>query len=187
MFDKPRGRFILLDPERKVRTEIETAEVARFMSELEQYASTHGTAFVKGMLDPKFEADVNDATGELVLVGASLTYRLETIKPPVPEAAQQYREFSDWYARLNAMTTPGAIPPFARLAVNDELARRGLIPERVQLTIPPQVSTVGRGVTLRSEHHVSWRLLPKDFDEIAVTAQQLVTFQKVSFAEYKAK
>jgi len=187
VFDKPRQRFILLDPERKLRTEIKTAEVARFMSELEQYATTHGNAFVKGMLDPKFAADMNEKTGELLLVGDSLTYRLDTIKPESSEVVQQYREFSDWYARLNAMTTPGVIPPFARFLVNEELAGRGLIPERVQLTIPPRVSTVGREISLRSEHHVTWRLIPKDFDEIAVTAQQLVTFSEVSFAEYRAK
>ncbi len=103
VFDKPRGRFILLDPERKLRTEIETSEVARFMSELEQYASTHGTAFVKGVIDPKFEASMDQKTGELMMIGNSITYRLETIKPESQEVVQQYREFSDWYARLNAM------------------------------------------------------------------------------------
>jgi hypothetical protein len=187
VFDRPRQRFILLDPERKLRTEIKTEEVARFMSELEQYANTHGNAFVKGMIDPKFQADMNAKSGELLLVSDALTYRLGTIKPESPEVVQQYREFSDWYARLNAMTTPGVIPPFARLVVNEELAGRGLIPERVQLTIPPRVSTVGREIMLRSEHHVTWRLIPKDFDDIAVTAQQLVTFSEVSFAEYRAK
>ena len=31
-----------------------------------------------------------------------------------PEAAAQYREFSDWYGRFNTMSNPGSTPPFAR-------------------------------------------------------------------------
>ena len=38
---------------------------------------------------------------------------------------------------------------------------------------------------MRSEHHVSWRLLPKDHHRIAETASQLTTFKLISFDKFE--
>jgi hypothetical protein len=70
----------------------------------------------------------------LTLTSPHITYRLETVPARTAETVQQYREFSDWYARFNAMFNLGSTPPFPRLAVNKELARRGLVPTEVTLT-----------------------------------------------------
>ncbi len=185
VFDRPRQRFILLDPDRSIKTEVATDEVARFNTNLRAFAAANGTEFIKSMLEPNFQITEDTKSGELVLTGQSMTYRIETIKPTAVETVQQYREFSDWYVKLNSMVNPRSTPPFARLAVNDELAKRGLIAEKVQLTIPRQVATAGRGVSLRSQHHITWRLLQRDLDDIAETAQQLATFKAVPFNEYR--
>jgi hypothetical protein len=90
-------------------------------------------------------------------------------------AAEQYREFSDWYARFNTMANPGSMPQFPRLTVNAELAKRGLVPTDVQLN--------ARAYLARSEHYVTWRLLEGDHKRIAETANQLATFEEVEFKE----
>ena len=41
-----------------------------------------------------------------------------------------------------------------------------------------------KAVSLRSEHHVSWRLLDKDQEKIAETGRQLVAFKKVDFDKF---
>jgi hypothetical protein len=184
VFDKARGRFILLDTQRRLKTEVKTDEVTAFTKGLQELTSRGSDAFLKFQANPIFEPQLDEKTGELVLSSQSMTYRLETIKAQSDEAAQQYREFSDWYTRLNAMINPGINPPFARLAVNDELARRGLIASEVSLTVASHVPSANRG-PLRSEHRFAWRLLPRDLSRIADTGNQLASFKSVTLAEFR--
>ncbi|MBI3837599.1 MAG: hypothetical protein HY288_06665 [Planctomycetia bacterium] len=183
VFDKQHGRFILLDPSRKLKTEIRSEDVLVFARQCQALAGKSSNAFLKFAADPEFETDFS-AGGELTLSSQFINYRLQTEPANTPEAAQQYREFSDWYARFNAMSNPESTPPFARLVVNEELASRGLVPTEVQLTISAP-SKLGRMVAVRSEHHVSWRLLKRDEEKIADTANQLATFKSVTFAEFQ--
>jgi len=183
VFDQQHGRFIVLDPARKVKAEVKTDDVLLFASKLQTLvAAKSSNAFTKFAADPEFEVDFSQ-DGELKMTSPHMTYELKTIPANTPEAAAQYREFSDWYGRFNTMSNPGSTPPFARMAVNAELARRGLVPTEVHLTVPRQ-----RGVdatALRSEHHVSWRLLPKDAERIETTATQLTTFKLVDFDQFE--
>jgi hypothetical protein len=181
VFDQPHGRFILLDPTRKLKAEVATDDVLLFATKLHTVAAKSSNAFTKFVADPDFDVTFSE-DGELNLASTQLTYRLQTVPAASPEAAAQYREFSDAYARFNTMANPGSTPPFARLVVNAELAKRGLLPAEVQLTIPAR--SRAKAVSMRSEHIVSWRLLPRDEEKIAETAKQLVTFKKVDFGEF---
>jgi hypothetical protein len=183
VLDKQHGRFILLDHTRKLKTEIKSEDVLAFARQCQTLSAKSSNAFLKFAADPEFETDFS-ADGELTLSSQFINYKLQTQPANTPEAAQQYREFSDWYARFNAMSNPESTPPFARLVVNDELATRGLVPTEVQLTISAP-GKLGRTVALRSEHHVSWRLLKRDEEKIAVTANQLATFKSVTFSEFQ--
>jgi len=183
VFDQQHGRFIVLDPARKVKAEVKTDDVLLFASKLQTLvAAKSSNAFTKFAADPEFETDFSQ-DGELTMKSAHMTYELKTMPASTPEAAAQYREFSDWYGRFNTMSNPGSTPPFARMAVNAELAKRGLVPTEVHLNVPRQ-----RGVeatALRSEHHVSWRLLPRDAKQIEATATQLTTFKLVDFDQFE--
>jgi hypothetical protein len=183
VFDKPRGRFLLLDPSRKIKTEVKTEDLQHFCDELQDRAAKEGNAYVRFVANPDFETSIDEKTTELVLKSAHMTYRISTLKAENDEAAQQYREFSDWYARLNAMTNH--TPPFARLAVNEELFSRGLVATQVQLTIPPQVLLRGHSVSLRSEHQIKWKLLKLDPDRITETETQLASFKPVSLEKFQ--
>lgn len=177
IFDQSHGRFVVLDPDRKVKAEVKTDEVLLFASKLQAARSTN--AFKRFAVDPDFEVEFSQ-DGELTLSSEHMTYKLKTMPAQSPDAATQYREFSDWYARFNTMSKPGSTPPFARMAVNAELVKRGLIPTEVNLSIPTQ-SGISKATTLRSEHHVSWRLLPRDLERIETTATQLTTFKLIDF------
>jgi hypothetical protein len=185
VFDRTRGRFILLDPVRKIKAEVTTDEVLAFSEKFHALASKSTNAFTQFAATPNFNVRFTE-DGELTLSSDHITYRLQTIPAATPEAGRQYREFSDWYVRFNAMSNPGATPPFARLNVNEELADRGLVPSEVQLTIPAAQNLNVRAVSMRSEHHVSWRLLQRDQDKIAETANQLTAFKKVDFDEFQS-
>ena len=183
VFDQPHGRFILLDTVRKQKAEVKTDEVLLFASKLQAAVSAKSSnPFTKFAVDPDFEVDFSQ-DGQLSLSSPHMTYRLKTMAANTPEAAGQYREFSDWYGRFNTMSNPGSTPPFARMAVNAELARRGLVPTEVNLSIPAQSGV--KAASLRSEHHVSWRLLPRDVEKIEATANQLISFKLVDFDEFE--
>lgn len=186
VFDQPHGRFILLDPEHKMKAEVKTDKVLEFASRLKDLVGKNSSAFMKFAADPEFETSFSEG-GELTMESKFITYQMKTEPAQTPQAADQYRDFSDWYARFNAMTNPGSTPPFARLAVNEQLAERGLVPTEVQLTINAQTSLAARAVTMRSEHHYSWRLLQRDIERIAETANQLATFRTVELSELQPK
>ena len=47
VFDKPHGRFVLLDPGRKLKTDITTDQVLTFCGELRAYANSHANGFLQ--------------------------------------------------------------------------------------------------------------------------------------------
>ena len=185
VFDKPHERFILLDPARSIKTEITTAELLAFTARLQAWAETQKKGLLAFAAKPVFETKFDDKTGLLTLDSEHLKYELDTVKANTDRAAQQYREFSDWYIRLNAMTHPGSTPPFPRMVVNDELSKRIRVAEKVKLTIAGQSQLVGREAALRSEHQILWRLLQKDLKQIAETGHQLASFKTVGYAEFR--
>ncbi|MEX2112335.1 MAG: hypothetical protein WD845_04075 [Pirellulales bacterium] len=184
VFDQVHGRFVLLDPTRKLKVEIKTDDVVVFSDRFHTWAAKSSNGFMKFAADPEFEVKLS-SDGKLTMVSPHLTYELETVPAESEQSAQQYREFSDWYARFNAMIHLGSTPPFPRLAVNKELAKNGLIPTQVTLTIPAQRTLGVSAVTMRSEHHVARRLLPRDIEKIGETANQLATFKSVDLAEFE--
>jgi hypothetical protein len=182
VFNRPRGLVILLDPSRKVRTEIRGDRLTAFSDELKLWAAKQTDPLLKFAADPRFEQSL-DPTGELLFNSPFINYRVGTTKANTEAVAQQYLDFSDSYARLNALTNPGSVPPFPRLAINAVLFKQQLIPEKVQMTMPARQRFGGK-TTLRSEHSVAWRLLESDLSKISEADEQLVTFTPVPLEQY---
>lgn len=175
VFDQRGGRFVLLDPVKKVKAELKTDDVRVLMDKLHDLAAKSSHPSMKFAADPQFEVDLTE-DGELTLSSQHMTYKLQTVAAPSDFAMQQYRDFSDWYARFNTMANPGSTPPFPRLKVNAELAKRGLVPTEVQLNT--------RDMTARTEHYVTWRLLDSDQKRLAETENQLATFEEVDLKTF---
>jgi hypothetical protein len=174
VFDPSHGRFILLDPARKLKAEIKTDEVRKLVDGLHELAAKSSNSAMRFAADPEFDVEFSE-DGRLTLSSKHITYELATEPAATPDAARQYHEFSDWYARFNTLASPGSAPPFPRLAVNAQLAKRGLVPTEVKMTF--------RSVSARTEHLVSWRLLDSDHQRIARTANQLTAFKQVDLED----
>ncbi|HKD37942.1 MAG TPA: hypothetical protein VKB78_14115 [Pirellulales bacterium] len=183
VFDKPRGRVILLDPVRKVRAEIKADKLTAFTAELKIWAVKQNDPFLKFAADPRFD-ESQDPNGDLVFASPFISYRVSAVKANTDAVAEQYLEFSDSYARLNALTNPGSVPPLPRLAVNAALFKTQSIPERVQMTMPPRQRIGGKTTTMRSEHSIAWRLLESDLQRIDEADVQLATFTQVPLEHY---
>ena len=185
IFDPARRRFILLDEARRLRTEVATEDVLAFSMKLQSVAAQSKNKVLIFAANPKFTTNFSTEQNRLDLSSQYFSYSIEGATAPNDQAAEQIREFSDWYARLNSMLNPGATPPFARLVVNEELKQRKLVAKNVSLTLAKQAAGGARGLTLHSEHQITWRLLPKDRDRLSQTADDLATFKSVSFAAYR--
>ena len=182
VLDRARGRFILLDATRGEKTEVKLEEISAAVTEMGQSAAKSGNTFLKFAANPKFDIQAKDDS--LEFRAATLTYRAKCVDAPAAVVGQ-YREFADWTSRLNAFMNPAVPPPFPRLLVNAEFASRNLMPESVEMVIPKQLALGGRGLTLRSEHVLTRRLLEKDQDQVAKTANQIGAFKLVEFKLYR--
>ncbi|MGA2618817.1 MAG: hypothetical protein ABSF26_14490 [Thermoguttaceae bacterium] len=142
-----------------------------------------------------FPADPKDL-GQLTLRGQWMTYRVR-LSAADAEVARQYREFSDWQVRLNVVLFAGARPPFARLMLNEAIARRQAIPREVWLSTEPggpakatasasqQGGGLAKATIMHSEHEL---LLPPgaaDVERVAAVRESMRTFQAVAFEQYR--
>jgi hypothetical protein len=89
-----------------------------------------------------------------------------------------YREFLDWYTRLNTLLSAGSFPPEPRLRLNDAFARHEVVPLNVELT------RAGEKEPLRAEHKFIWRLSRADIDRIEDVRASLASYRDVENAEF---
>jgi hypothetical protein len=187
VFDQAHGRFVLLDLKRRLKTELSTEQVAEFTKRLRQWSRRQSDAMLKFQGDPQFEDAFDERTGELSFRSEWMTYRLVTEPAPSRDVARQYRAFCDWYCQLNTLLNPGSKLPFARMLVNAELEKRGLVPREVHFTATPKKGLVSKHISARSEHRLVGQLVESDRRRVAQTGQAIVTFAEVPFDEYQKK
>jgi hypothetical protein len=181
IFDRQSGRIALVDMNRRWKTDIETDDLAGLAERFRAAAAAHANEQTRFAAAGKFTVAFDERNAELTLAGRTLVYRVASEKPREARDAEACREFSDWCARLNSVH-PGRLPARPRLAVNEELARRGLTPATVRLTLHRDDSA--KEVMLRSEHVYTWRLSTDDLVRIAAVKKLPAECKAVSFAEY---
>lgn len=184
VFDKPAEKFVLLNQASRTRAELTTRDVAAFVRELQPLAAKNPDPLVKFLANPKFEDQYNAATGELTFSSPMMTYRLLLSTDQSQAAVDQYREFSDWYARLNTMLSPGSRPPFGRLMVNAAVAQRKAIASEVTLAISTVKENRGQ-TTIRSTHKIARQLTQGDLDYVATIRKSMSDYKLVGFDKYR--
>lgn len=187
VFDKMMKRFTLLNLENGTRAELTTRDVAefldRFETRLKEMVKKRREELVQFMAEPKFEEKYDEQTRHLTLSSKLVNYSLELSQGVSPTAATQYREFSDWYVRLNLLLTPGSLPPFARMAVNAAVAKHKSIASQVTLTITSPKD--GRKREIRSIHRIVRPLTQADLSEVARIGKAMSEFRAIDFEKYR--
>lgn len=173
------GKISLLDVKRRQRADLTTAELLDFSAKIKDIGTNNQA---EDLVAPRFEVAFDDEQKSLELVSRKITYRATGIEPSNPSVATRYREFTDWYARLNSMRPPNP-PHFGRLELNRQLADRGLLPQDIERTVvlgglfrKPQKA--------RSHHVVATAISGTDRRRIDEAGGYLVSFTKVSLAKY---
>jgi hypothetical protein len=171
------GRFILLDKERRVRTELSTDQLAGAMNKITNWAARERDPFLKFAANPQFEETFDRSTGQLLLASHEMSYTIKTEPADAPEALSEYREFLDWYARLNTLLHAGP-PPGPRLRVNAALANYRVVPVSVEL------ARAGEKEKLRAEHEFTWLISKQDMAKIDDACAALAAYRSVTNEEY---
>lgn len=186
IFDPPGNRFVVMDVERKIKTEVTTQQVDAFVERVRAEALTVNDSLGRFLAGPAFEESFDDAKGELTLKNEWMVYQVKTALPKFDSMTRQYSQYIAWQTKLNSVMRIGALPPFTRLKLNDALAKRGLLPVEVLLTrysAPP----LRKPVTLRSEHRIQAVVLPSDAARLDEADRYLATFAPVSVIEYQRR
>jgi hypothetical protein len=181
VFDKTAGQFILLNLTRRVRAQLSTAQVAAIIEQLRPGAAKSKDPLVRFLAEPKFQEQAG-AAGELILGSPMITYRLMLSRETDETVVEQYHEFCDQYARLNALL--GAPPPFGRLVVNAAMAQRHAVASQVVLTVHGG-SGAKTQTTVRTEHRLVRPLESGDLQQVAESRQYMSSFKLVGFDQYR--
>jgi hypothetical protein len=179
IFDFHKGQITLLMPEQKRRLVVATDDLLRVCA---AYKTMHAeTELFQFCNQPKFEISSQGSTIELR--GGCLNYRAECTTANMTDAEKAYREFTDWSARMNALS-PGNLPPFARLELNRTIASEQRLPRRIERTISYMQGGVKKMDQTRSEHLFDWKLSATDRTRIEHAQQALAQYAPLELKDY---
>jgi hypothetical protein len=197
VFEKLVSKFTLLNLQHRAKAELTIGELTAFIKQL-QYdgvsnikklqpdgVSKTPDPLVKFLSSPRFEERFDESAGELTLSSPLISYRLRLLPESDPTIVEQYHEFSDGYAQLNAMLSPGSRPPFGRLMVNAALAKRQSMASQVVLTFTQGKEANRQQITVRSTHGVVRPLTSADLQAVAKTREDMGSFKLISFEQYR--
>jgi hypothetical protein len=171
------GSFIMLDLKSKQRTEVSTKRIAGLMKKLSRWAGEQDDKLLKFSAEPEFEETFDEESGLLTLKSPVWNYTVATVPADSAKAMARYREFSDWYTRLNSMLHSTG-PPGARLQLNAALAEHSVVPVEIRRTVKSEAKS------LRATHMFTWRLSREDRAQIDEAQGYLASFDKVGNEEY---
>jgi hypothetical protein len=190
VLDLRRGVCTLLDESRSLKATVTTQDLLNFCFALQTHAAQSRSSLLAFCAEPKFEITEKEikrdgqSSVEVRFAAKPLTYVVEGQRPQRLEAVKAYRQFADWCARLNAASAAaGSLPAAPRLAVNEALAERDLLPLDITRTIPSDLP-FGKPREHRMQHRVNWALCGDDQNKIDHVGNIMATFPLVSYDEY---
>lgn len=187
VFEPRRGVLTLLNVKEKKKASVTTQELLNAALNMQAAAVNAGNPVFAAAAQPVFELtsvdfkENNSNFTKLTFAGKPIQYTVTGQIARHPAAANEYRYFSDWSARLSSLR-PGNLPAGARLEVNDAIAKKGLLPTRVERVI--QESRFGKKIEVRSQHLVVWTLSQEDVKKIDIVGDHLTKFTHVTFEEF---
>ena len=181
IYDPANGRFVILNAEREIWTEILTSDIEAFSAGLKATALGSKDPIVAFMGAPKFK-EVEEPGG-LTFVSKWMEYKVRATPAHTPDLVKRYVDCAQWNAQVNVMLTPGGLPPFPKMVILQALADRNLLPSEVRITLDPKQQGK-RPISLRATHQFQWTLSDAERKRIDDTARQLAAYREVTRPEY---
>lgn len=179
-------KFALLDPLRRLRTELELDEIERFLERIRPILREKNDKFVNFMLKPDFE--VSQKENEFFFQSKFIDYHIATRVIDDPKVAEAYFLFTNALGKLNVYMNPGAVTPFARLEANKQLQDDARFPEKIVTDVYPKGKTIfTKTVHITNEATLVWRLSERDKNRVNRTLHFFAQFPTVNFQTYFEK
>jgi hypothetical protein len=188
LHDPARERIVVIDPARRIKTEIPLIRLERLNVSLARWASESDDRLVRWAGGADVASGIEEADGRLDLSGPRVRYAVRHVDAPSPEAADTYRRFADASILLRALLQPGGLPPFPRLALNARLEDRSAIPAAVTLEIEPRGGLLGgRTERFRSVHRSHPQLIAADFVRLEEARQAVAAAERVGLVSFMTR
>lgn len=196
VIDHANRTMTLLDMQQRVATTVAFDEIMRLLklsrsaseSYLRELADEPGgresAALLRFHLDPEFDERFETETKQLELLSKHVVYRATCSEGVDPSHLKAYLQYADWVARLNHVLNPHAPFPAARLALDEALRERSLLPVEVEL----ELHAMGTVHAFRAVHRVHWELDSNDRRRIHYWQGLLDDEQgtrRISFRDYQ--
>lgn len=181
VYDRARGKFVLLNVEDKTKVVLDQETVEGYVNLLktrEKLATREPFLF-----SPTFEEKFDESSSQLTLSSEEMTYKIVGMKSKSNESFEAYVDFANWYSKLSA-TDPRQMPPFARLEVNKAISKHQLIPKEVERVYRPKNNVFGTTIQAKTKHYVVWQLSKKDRQRIDDALDHITQFKEVSLSEF---
>ena len=180
MIDPQRNRIILLDGKRNIQTTIDMAELSKYVESAKLQAHSPD---LKLMLKASEQVSFDDQTKTCTVGIKQMSYVATTQKPPETIIAEQFADFANWSARLNAVYPPQR-PPYVRMRLNDELGSRGFLPAEIDVTT---TLASGKPTSVRCHLIALWLLSRDDQAAIKGVGEKLAKYSKLDPSKYFAE
>lgn len=181
VYDRARGRFVLLNVEEQTKVVLDHETVDGYVDILKSREKLSKKE--PFLFNPRFEEMYNESSSELTLSSDEMTYKIKGTKSKSDESFRAYLEFANWYSKLSA-TDPRQMPPFARLELNKAISKHQLIPQEVERVYRPKNNVFGNAIRAKTKHFVVWQLSRKDRQRIDNALDYITTFKEVSLSEF---
>lgn len=181
IIDRSSNKVTIIDRQRQLACTVSLDEVMRVSAALGTRIQNK-PPLVKFAANPVFNVNWINSNRKLKMTGEYINYDVETVADQnAAVAAQAYREFADWSARVSA-TRKGGLPPQARLERNDQLSQKRAIPKRVELTF---IDQSGQTSAFYSTHKYDWQLTESDQRKIAELNQTAKSLKQIDLAQFR--
>jgi hypothetical protein len=176
IFEPSHSRFIIIDWTGGLITEISFDEIneriyrdeKKLLQHIqEMQADRHRDApklasHLQFQVTPRFKESYDEAKHLLTLSSSQLNYEVTCDDAQPAEIIDVYLRYTDWAARLSAISRPHSLLPGPRLALDDVLRRRKLLPTEVVLRSAPFPQ-----LHLKAMHKFIWQLDVTDRNRIS--------------------
>ncbi len=179
-------KFALIDPIRRLRTEVDVEEIERFLAFVKPRLEKRDDGFCAFMTDPSFETSQKE--DEFLFQSKWIDYRATTRVFDEPKIVAAYFDFSNALCKLNVFMNPGSVTPLARLVVNRRFQEETRFPEKVVVDVYPKGKMFfNRSYQASTEYKLARRLSEKDRNRVTRAIHFAAQFQEVNFRTYYRK
>lgn len=181
IYDTRQKTFVLLDMNRKIRTEISDLQIEKLVENLA--SETQKNEASKFLITEKLVEETDWTNGTLSLKGDNMEYFFRGSQPDEPALLPQYFSFLDNFTKLNA-TDPKKLPPFPRMKLNQRIKQLGWVPSEVCVTLKAN-QFFRENLEAHSKHVVTVGLTRKDRELIAKAKRDWQTFKLVELTDFR--